>query len=256
MPLRVARGGTACTVRLRGRAERIIPAYAQWSGAIAMIMEGDYATSRLRRNAAMASELSRWSPVPVLVLPPSGPALERFTTEGEIRRIVVGSDFTAGSLVALRRAVAFGQRHGARLTMVHALKNHPGRSIYSGNEAWRIAQQLPGHRRRIAERLRRLAMRLGCANAEAQVVTGDPARAIVTAASETNADMIIMGVAPRTWLDRLVAGSTLRQVLHRAEAPVLVVPVTGGAEQWSEDTIHEALIGVLPRASTPVRVAA
>jgi nucleotide-binding universal stress UspA family protein len=101
-----------------------------------------------------------------------------------------------------------------------------------------------------------LATRLGYANAQAQVVTGDPGRVIVTAASETDADMIIMGVAPHTWLDRLVAGSTLRQVLHRAAAPVLVVPVTGGAEPWSEDTIHEALMDVLPRASTPVRPAA
>lgn len=253
--LQVPRAGRARIVRLRGRAERIVPAYAQWSGAIATIMERDYVTSRLWRNAAMATELSRWSPVPVLVLPPSGPARERLT-KGEIRHIVAAYDFTVGSAVALTRAIVFGHVHKAQVTMLHALKNYPGRSIYSGNEAWGIAQRLPGHRRRIAERLRRQARRFGYANADARVVTGDPARAIVTAASEADADMIVMGVAPRGWLDQLLFGSTLKGVLRRADTPVLVIPVTGAAERWSEDTMDEAVLGGLPTDSATARTAA
>ena len=60
-----------------------------------------------------------------------------------------------------------------------------------------------------------------------------------SAASETNADVIVMGVAPRTWLDRLLFGSTVRCVLRRADVPVLNIPVMGRAEGWSEDTVED-----------------
>ena len=69
-----AREGVAIrTVRLRGKAEAIIPAYAQLVGARAIIVERDYGTPRIWRSAAVVRRLSRSSPVPVLVLPAQGP---------------------------------------------------------------------------------------------------------------------------------------------------------------------------------------
>jgi nucleotide-binding universal stress UspA family protein len=52
---------------------------------------------------------------------------------------------------------------------------------------------------------------------------GEPAAAILQAARETNADLIVMGTHGRTGLDRLVVGSVAEQVVRRAPCPVLTV---------------------------------
>ena len=214
-----AREGAAIrTVRVRGKAEAIIPAYAQLVGARAIIVERDYGTPRIWRSAAVVRRLSRSSPVPVLVLPAQGPALDR-VARGDISRVVVAVDSSVGSAVALRTGVALARRHDARLTMLHAIKNVPEHMVFSGSEAWRVMQRLPAQERQMAGHLRQRAALLGDTNAQAQVVTGDPGPAIVSAASEADTDLVVMGVAPRTALDQWVFGSTLSTVTApRADA--------------------------------------
>jgi nucleotide-binding universal stress UspA family protein len=52
---------------------------------------------------------------------------------------------------------------------------------------------------------------------------GDPSRAIVEAAEETKADLIVIGSRGRGQLGGLILGSVSERVLHRAGIPVLVV---------------------------------
>lgn len=247
--------GTIRNVRLRGKRERIIPAYAQLTGARAIVLDRHYGTAPLWRNTATVARISRWSPVPVLALPSKGPALERLA-RGDVSRVVAAVDWTLSSAVALRTAVTLAVRRDARLTMVHAIENFPGYSVLSGSEAWRVVRQLPGHQRRIAKRLESQARGFGRADAVARVITGDAAPGIVSAASEIDADVIVMGVAPRTWLDRSVFGSTLGGVLRRAEIPVLVIPVVGGEEEWSETTVMQEAKESVPSEFTTPRIAA
>lgn len=246
---------TIRNVRLRGTRERIIAAYAQLTGARAIVVDRHYGTTPLWRNTAMVAGMSRRSPVPVLALPSEGPALDRLA-RGNIRQVVAAVDFTLASAIALRTAMALVARDGARLTMLHALENFPGRSVFSGSEAWRVVQQLPATQRETAKRLESQARQFGRADAVAQVVTGDAGAGIVSAACETNADLIVMGVAARTWLHRAIFGSTLSSVLRRAEVPVLVIPVVGGEEEWSESTVMEDVMEGVLSGFTTARIAA
>jgi hypothetical protein len=50
-----------------------------------------------------------------------------------------------------------------------------------------------------------------------------------TRTRSANADLIVRGVAPRHWLDPVMSGSTLRAVLRRAKASVLVLAAMAGA---------------------------
>jgi nucleotide-binding universal stress UspA family protein len=249
------REGTIRDVRLRGSDERIISGYAQLTGARAIVVDRHYGSTPLWRSTAVVARMSRLSPVPVLALPSEGPALERWA-RGNISAVVAAVDTTLASAVALRTGIALAARHGARLTMIHALENFPGHSVFSGSEAWRVVQQLSGRQREVAERLESQAMRLGQAAAVAHVVTGAATHAIVSAASETSADVIVMGVAPRMWLDRALFGSTLGGVLRRAQVPVLVVPVVGGAEEWSDEAVGREMMAGVPSQSTTPRIAA
>jgi nucleotide-binding universal stress UspA family protein len=220
-------------VTLRGTPERVIPAYAQMHGASLIIAGRHYGSSRLWRNTGVASRLSRSSPVPVLFFSdgPNGPGAP---ADVALNRIVAAVDFTVASGVALRTAVDLSRRHGARLTVLHAM-DASRHMVLSGGEAWRLVQRLPAEARALAERLKRKAAALGSRDIEPVVVTGRAHAGIVDTATATAADLVVMGVAPRGWIDEVVSGSTLRAVLRRARTPVLVLPAIAGAHEWIEE---------------------
>jgi nucleotide-binding universal stress UspA family protein len=221
-------------VTLRGDRLSVIPAYAQLNAASLIVVGHRYGSSRLWRNSGVASRLSRSSPVPVLVVPALEPA-----AVNRVSRILAAVDFTVSSAIALRTAADWSKRHGARVTMLHAMDPLDQMAL-SGGEAWRLVQQLPAEVTVLSKRLKRKAASLGCVDAEPVVVTGDAFRGIVTTAKETSADLIVMGVAPRGRFDEVLSGSTLRAVLRRATVPVLVVPVVGGGHEWIEDVQEDA----------------
>ena len=217
-------------VTLAGVPERAIPAYARLHGASLVVIGRHYGSSRLWRNGAVASRLSRSSPVPVLVAPARGDAPAPLSPT----HIVAAVDFTVASAIALRTAVRLSTQHGARLTLLHAM-TPPAHMMFSGGEAWRFTQHRRADAMALAERLKRRAAALGARDAEPVVVTGDASRGIAGIAAVAAADLIVMGVAPRGWLDEALSGSTLRAVLRRTAAPVLVLPVIGGAYGWIDE---------------------
>lgn len=235
-------------VTLRGDGDRVIPAYAQLNAASLVVVGHHYGSSRLWRNSSAASRLSRSSSVPVLVVPALGAATQ------PVSRVLAAVDFTVASAIALRTAADWSKRLGARLTLLHAMEPID-QMAFSGGEAWRLMQRLPAEVTVRSKRLKRKAMALGLADAEPVVVTGDAIRGIVATAKETHADLIVMGVAPRTRFDEALSGSTLRAVLRRATVPILVVPVVGGAYEWI-DSVPEDAINAPPTSAESVRHAA
>ena len=235
-------------VAYRGDATKVISAYAQLTKARLLIIDKHYGTPRWRRNARIVSTLSRGAPAPVLVLP-LGRRSEK-TISPSFGHIVSSVDFTVASAVAVRTVLDLIRRTGARLTLVHALKNAPDRVVLSGGAALRVARSLRGQAAQVAEHLRRKIPADVRIRVDARVTTGDPHRGILDVASEVKADLIVMGVPPRTRFDEVLFGSTLRNVLRRTRIPVLVLPVLAGAYKWLEET-DGVEIGVTRR--TPVR---
>ena len=56
-----------------------------------------------------------------------------------------------------------------------------------------------------------------------QLVTGDPAAALVEAAQGWNADLIVVGSHNQGTIEHFFVGSVAEQVVKRAQVPVLVV---------------------------------
>lgn len=65
------------------------------------------------------------------------------------------------------------------------------------------------------------------ASARTRIIEGHPVDAILDAAREFGATLLILGTHGRSGLEHLLLGSTTEKVLHRAEAPVLVTRGTG-----------------------------
>lgn len=53
---------------------------------------------------------------------------------------------------------------------------------------------------------------------------GDSAEAILKAAKELGADIIVMGTHSRRGLDKILMGSIAEKVLHQADVPLLIIP--------------------------------
>ena len=222
------------TVVYRGDATKIIASYARLTKASLLVIDRHYGTSRWRRNTRIVSILSRAAPVPVLVLPPQPLAEKNMALS--FRHIVSAVDFPVASAVAMRAVLDVIRHTGARLTLVHALRNAPHHMVFSGGEALRVARNLRGQATQVAERLRRKMPADVRIRVDVRVTTGDPHRGIVDIASEVKADLIVMGVPPRSRFDEVLFGSTLRTVLRRARIPVLVLAVLAGAYRWLDET--------------------
>ena len=226
------------TVTLRGEPQRVIPAYAQLHQATLLVIDHDYGSSRYWRNSQVVDEVARQSPMPLLVLPRRQ---RRERGESRLRRIVTPVDFSIASDVALRTTLDLSRRHGARVTVVHALKDVAPHMVLSGSEAWEVVRRFPARAQAVAARLRRKAALFGADDVDTEVATGVADGAILEVAARSDADLVVMGIAHRSWVDRLVVGSTLRRVLRRATVPVLVVPVVAGGHSWRVEGDEESI---------------
>jgi nucleotide-binding universal stress UspA family protein len=217
------------TVEQHGDAAETIELHANAREVDLIVMGGEARRGWRRTRSSVAESVIRRTKVPTLVVASQLPDLStrqrREREEQRLRRILTLVDFSIASAGALRTAVDLARRHGARITLVHALKNLPQHMVFSGSEAWKMVQRLPARTAAVAERLRRKAAFFGAHDVDTEVATGLTGGVILEIATRRDADLIVMGTATRSWFDRVLFGSTTRRVLRRATVPVLVVPV-------------------------------
>lgn len=230
------------TIAYRGNPIETIAAYAQLKKARLIVVGKHYGSRRWPRNTSFVSTLTRSAPGPVLVLPSERKSAPRSPVS--FRHIVSAIDFTVASAVALRAVLDLIQQSGARLTVVHAA--HDAQHMaFSGAEAGRAARSLHERATQAAERLREKIP--SDVRVDARVTTSDSHRAILDVASEVEADLIVMGVPPRSRFDEMLFGSTLRRVLRGTKIPVLALPVPAGAYHWLERTDGEEIAAIARR---------
>lgn len=74
-----------------------------------------------------------------------------------------------------------------------------------------------------AEMVADAASRLGAVDTQTVVKVGNPYKVILETASDSNADLIVMGTHGRTGLDRYLIGSVAEKVVRMSDVPVLTV---------------------------------
>jgi nucleotide-binding universal stress UspA family protein len=212
---------------------RAITAHAYLVDADLIVIARDYGRSWIRRRASVARAVGRAAHVPVLIVPAgsrrtSPHAVTPFT------RIVVAVDFTVASAVALRSAadlVAQADGHG---TAVHALLP-ASPMVFSGGEAYGAILDWRGRTEAAEARLRRVLPAAARGRLTPRAVAGDAGQAILDVATETYADLVVMGVPSRNALDHLFGRSTFDTVVRRSRRPVLAIPVPAGGYPWVGD---------------------
>ncbi|MEY2475216.1 MAG: hypothetical protein QOG87_531 [Actinomycetota bacterium] len=142
------------------------------------------------------------------------------------RNVVVGTDGSETAERAVDHAARLASTFGARLTVVTAFTPGEGVDAQELETApedvrWRLtdaggAEDLAGHARDVAKAA-------GVQDVRTHVASGDPASALIDAAEDTLADVIVVGSRGMTGASRFLLGSVPNKVSHHAPCDVLIV---------------------------------
>lgn len=138
--------------------------------------------------------------------------------------VVVGVDGSPGSHAAIRLALREAHFRNAPLVAVMAFA---GESMMSSTPTLPAARLNAGEQRTVTEGTLRQVVRdaLGedAAGVDTRVIQGVPGHALVQAARETEAQMVVLSARSDGAVSRLL-GTVSQFVLRNAPCPVLVVP--------------------------------
>lgn len=145
------------------------------------------------------------------------------------RDILVPTDFGAGSLAALQRAVDNLAPEGGKVVVLHVIERrlleHTLTVFSDAEEADIIARLKQQAHDRYAQLVAELAPNQ--ADIELLVVEGVPALKIVQIGRDIDVDLIVMALhrGPEHF-EQFLFGSTAERVMRIAPCPVLIVPET------------------------------
>jgi nucleotide-binding universal stress UspA family protein len=166
-----------------------------------------------------AEAVCRAAPCPVLITHPDEREWIGMTTcEIDLRKILVATDFSSDSELALQYALSLAQEYQTELHLLHALPVVPAQasvhlSMATENDFQRAARML---RQTVPDDIY-----LWCKVSQA-VKSGNPYREILSYAEEKEIDLICMGVHGAGFAMRALFGSNTDRVLRQAPCPVLI----------------------------------
>jgi len=134
------------------------------------------------------------------------------------KKILFPTDFSPASQEALRWATSLARDTGATLIIAH-VEEPP--MAYGGGEMYVADDE--GDREELRRALVKVVPLDSKVPFEHQLLVGDPATAIVEAAENDGADIIVLGTHGRTGITRLLMGSVAEAVVRRANCPVLTI---------------------------------
>ena len=148
-----------------------------------------------------------------------------------IKRILVPTDFSACSRVALARAEEIARANGAEIFVLHVCGEfrynaRDDRGVVSGEGMAEEETTVISALAAISEQLRGRGIR-----ARATHIVGTPHEKIGDSVAFERIDLVVMGTHGRQGLARLVLGSVAERVLRAADVPVLVCHANGHAAE-------------------------
>lgn len=154
-----------------------------------------------------------------------------------MERVLVASDFSSGSTLALRCAARIVERTGAALTVVHVMETMPMGAELAALPLDRraIEDEL---QQRVWEELRTCGLDPDATTLRLEVRIGRAMDEILQCAEDTSAELIIVGHRGRGLLERMLLGSVAAALVRHATMPVLI------AREWTGKTPQKVLAAV------------
>ena len=137
------------------------------------------------------------------------------------KTILVATDFSDASELALEYARVVAQRFGAGLRVLHVVET----PMPLGSELY-VPDLKTVAERAVVEAQQQLAATMATISGDdviGQVLVGHAAKKIVEYADDHDVDMIVMGTHGRSGLPHVLLGSVAEKVVRKAGCPVLTV---------------------------------
>jgi universal stress protein A len=146
------------------------------------------------------------------------------------KQILVPTDFSSGSRLAVDYALELAGRLGASVHLLHVIEDPSVAGLFT--EAYVDMALIRKERRCDARhRMNGLLGMLHPARITDEIASGHVAETIASIAAERGADFIVMGTHGRTGLAHVLVGSVAEQVIRIAGCPVLTVREGLGASE-------------------------
>jgi nucleotide-binding universal stress UspA family protein len=144
------------------------------------------------------------------------------------KQIVVGTDGSTGANVAVDAALELARLTGATLHIVHAHKLSTAYHLAAAVEVGVVPNVVESNEAILEESKRICAEAVANAgragvHAEAHSEAGDPADALIRVATDTRADLVVVGNRGMSGARRFVLGSVPNKVSHHCPASLLIV---------------------------------
>jgi len=141
-----------------------------------------------------------------------------------IRQILCPVDFSPFSRRALDHAAVLARWYEAELTVVHVSPFMP--AVLGLEPAVSAATLAPFDRETLGRELLEFVGETAKTRPAPQLLirSGPAAATILECATETNADLVVLGTHGRTGFERFMLGSVTEKVVRKARCPVLTVP--------------------------------
>lgn len=180
-----------------------------------LVIMGTHGRRGLRRAilGSVTENVLHESDVPVLTVTP---ALMKDRDKVAISRILCPVNFTHVARVGLAQACELAQLFGAKLTVMY---------VVEGIDAERAPEVEAAFRQWIAPHVRE-----NCDFSRLFIKDGDPAERVLDTATQTGADLIVIGAQHKFFSDATIIGTTTQRITRFARCPVLTVARKARAE--------------------------
>lgn len=188
---------------------------------IDLVVMGTHGRSGLKHLllGSVAERVLRRATRPVLVVPPAAQHAARTI---DFAHILCPVDFGPSSLKALDYAASLAREANGVLTVLHVLEPIRDDGMVPGFDPAQFHTTiLREARQRLREAVSGQA-RAGCRPIDL-LTSGPPEKEILRVARDIGAQLIVMGVAGRGAVDRMIFGSTTTHVVRNAPCPVLTL---------------------------------
>ena len=159
----------------------------------------------------------------------------------EFKQILVPTDFSSGSRLAVDYALRLARKLGANVHLLHVVEDPSVAGLFT--EAYVDMALIRKERRCDARhRMNGLLGSLQAPRISDEIASGPVAQTIAGIAADCGADFIVMGTHGRTGLAHVLVGSVAEQVIRIATCPVLTVREgLAGSEAFAESLGRSAV---------------
>jgi nucleotide-binding universal stress UspA family protein len=141
------------------------------------------------------------------------------------KKILCPTDFSEASLEALKDAISLARGNKAKLILLYVVNQKmlsEGLSLARAAAPEALGKEMADEARRRLRTIVPVEERAGL-DWETDVRSGRPSQEVIRFAKESGVDLIVIGTAGHTGLDRVMFGSTAEKVVRGAHCSVLTV---------------------------------